>query len=149
MYNKTADYLPNDLLVKVDRASMSVGLEVRAPLLDHRMFEFAARLPIDMKVRDGEGKRVLRAVLHRHVPPNLVDRPKQGFTIPLADWLRADFREWATPLLQPSRLRDDGFFRSRPIVDRWAEHQAGERDHATFLWNVLMFQAWLEHTRAA
>jgi asparagine synthase (glutamine-hydrolysing) len=148
MYNKTVDYLPNDILAKVDRASMSVGLEVRAPLLDHRVFEFAARLPLDMKVRGTEGKRVLRAVLHRHVPPNLVDRRKKGFSIPLGDWLRADFREWATPLLQPSRLQDDGFFRPRPIVDRWIEHQAGERDHGMFLWNVLMFQAWLDQERS-
>jgi asparagine synthase (glutamine-hydrolysing) len=145
MYNKAVDYLPNDILAKVDRASMSVGLEVRAPLLDHRVFEFAARLPLEMKVRDGEGKRVLRAVLHRHVPSNLVDRPKQGFSIPLAHWLRTDFREWATPLLDPSRLRRDGFLRPRPIADRWTEHQSGEHNHARFLWNVLMFQAWLDH----
>ena len=149
MYNRTVDYLPNDILAKVDRASMSVGLEVRAPLLDHRVFEFAARLPLDMKVRGTEGKRVLRAVLHRHVPPNLVDRPKQGFSIPLASWLRTDFREWATPLLQPSRLRDDGFFRPQPIVDRWMEHQAGSRNNAMILWNVLMFQAWLDQERSS
>jgi asparagine synthase (glutamine-hydrolysing) len=148
MYSKTFDYLPSDILAKVDRASMSVGLEVRAPLLDHRVFEFAARLPLDMKVRGTEGKRVLRAALHRHVPPNLVDRPKQGFSIPLADWLRADLREWATPLLDPSRLRDDGFFRPRPIIDRWNEHQAGSQDNAMILWNVLMFQAWLEQERS-
>jgi len=148
MYSKTVDYFPNDILAKVDRASMSVGLEVRAPLLDHRVFEFAARLPLDMKVDGTEGKRVLRAVLHRHVPPNLVDRPKQGFSIPLSDWLRADFRPWATPLLQHSRLRDDGFFQPRTIVERWMEHQAGSRDHSKVLWNVLMFQAWLDRERS-
>jgi asparagine synthase (glutamine-hydrolysing) len=147
MYNKTVDYLPNDLLAKIDRASMSVGLEVRAPLLDEQVFEFAARLPLDMKVHGSECKRVLRAVLHRRVPPHLVDRPKQGFSIPLADWLRAEFREWAAPLVEPRRLRDDGFLEAGPIVERWNEHQAGTRNHATFLWNVVMFQAWLDHER--
>jgi asparagine synthase (glutamine-hydrolysing) len=147
MYNKTVDYLPNDLLAKIDRASMSVGLEVRAPFLDHQVFDFAARLPLDMKIRGSECKRVLRAVLHRRVPRHLVDRPKQGFSVPLAEWLRAEFRDWAAPLVEPRRLRDDGFLEADPIVERWNEHQAGTGNHATFLWNVLMFQAWLDHER--
>ena len=145
MFDRTVGYLPDDILVKVDRASMAFGLEVRAPLLDHRLFELATRLPLEMKVLDGQGKRALQAALHRHVPAELVDRPKRGFTVPIGDWLRSDLREWAEELLDERRLRAEGFLDPEPIRSRWLDHQAGQQPGAGLLWNVLVFQAWLEN----
>jgi asparagine synthase (glutamine-hydrolysing) len=137
-------YLPDDLLVKVDRAAMAVSLETRVPLLDHRVVEFAMRLPWHLKVREGVGKWILRQVLYRHVPRELVEGPKKGFAVPMAEWLRGPLREWAGDLLDRHRIERQGLFRHRPIADKWAAHQAGACDWSHPLWNILMFQAWHE-----
>lgn len=140
MLHDTCHYLPDDVLAKVDRASMGVSLEVRVPLLDRRVFEFAWRLPMAFKAGGGEGKRVLREVLYRHVPRTLVDRPKQGFAVPVAAWLRGPLREWAEDLLADDRL--EGWFDAPAVRRAWRAHGAGGRNHDARLWAVLMFQAW-------
>jgi asparagine synthase (glutamine-hydrolysing) len=136
-------YLPDDILVKLDRASMAVSLESRAPLLDHRVVEFAWKLPTALNLRGGKGKRVLRRVLHRHVPTSLVERPKSGFSVPLGVWLRGPLREWAEDLLDADRLRREGFLDPESVHQCWASHLSGARDREHWLWNVLMFEAWL------
>ena len=135
-------YLTDDILQKVDRAAMSVSLETRVPFLDRDVVEFSCRVSPDLKVRNGEGKWLVRQVLGRHVPARLVDRPKTGFGIPLDDWLRGPLKPWASDLLAPDRLNRQGWFDTARVGRIWAEHQGGRRNHGSWLWNVLMAQAW-------
>lgn len=142
-------YLPDDNLVKVDRASMAVALEMRVPLLDRRVVEYAWHLPLSMKVRDGRSKWILRRLLDRYVPPVLMDRPKSGFSVPVDDWLRGPLRDWADALLVPERLAGEGLLDADAISRRWREHLGGRRNHGLALWTVLMFEAWYEALPAA
>lgn len=135
-------YLPDDILVKVDRAAMAVSMETRAPFLDHRVVEFAARLPMHMKIARDQGKVLLRSVLYRHVPRNLIDRPKVGFGIPLDSWLRNELRDWAEALLSPEAMANDGFFNVDMVRSEWRRHVLGEAALGTRLWPILMFQLW-------
>lgn len=141
----TVTYLPDDILVKVDRASMAASLETRVPLLDHRVLEFAWTLPRPLLVRNGGGKWLLRQVLHRHVPPPLVDRPKMGFGIPIGQWLKGPLRPWAEDLLDPSRMEEAGVLYPAPIQRCWREHLSGQRNWQYPLWDVLMLEAWRRH----
>jgi asparagine synthase (glutamine-hydrolysing) len=136
-------YLPDDILVKVDRAAMANSLETRVPMLDHRIVEFALGLPISFNLKNNTGKQLLRSVLFRHVPKELIERPKVGFAIPKAKWLREDLRGWAEALLDEKRLEQEGYWNVKVIRQKWQEHLSGQFDYSFQLWGVLMFQAWL------
>lgn len=144
MFWDILSYLPDDILCKVDRASMAVSLESRAPFLDHQIVEFAWRLPMEMKIRNGQGKWLLRQVLHRYVPRSLIERPKAGFGIPLAQWLRGPLNKWAEELLDEKIMSREGIFKPRLIQKTWKQHILGEADCSHRLWSILMFQAWLK-----
>jgi asparagine synthase (glutamine-hydrolysing) len=147
MYCDAVSYLPDDILCKVDRASMAVSLEVHCPFLDHRVAELAARIPVGMKIRGGTGKHILRQLLYREAPRELFERPKTGFGIPVGEWIKGPLRDWAESLLDPRRLREEGWLDAGRIEQRWREHLSGERDSTGALWSVLMFEAWLEAER--
>jgi asparagine synthase (glutamine-hydrolysing) len=138
-----ASYLPDDILAKVDRATMAVGLEARVPYLDHRIVEFAARLPLQLKINRGTSKWILRQILYQYVPKELVERPKKGFSLPIGRWLRGPLREWAEELLMEDRLTREGFFDTGAVRKFWDAHLSRQRDVEPLIWGILMFQAWL------
>lgn len=144
MYRDAVAYLPDDILCKVDRASMAVSLETRVPYLDHRVAELAARIPLALKVRNGRGKHILRELLYREVPRELFERPKAGFSVPIGEWIKGPLRPWAEELLNSSRMASEGWLDPAIIRRRWTDHLSGRQDSTAAIWAVLMFQAWLK-----
>ncbi|MBU0911565.1 MAG: asparagine synthase (glutamine-hydrolyzing) [Gammaproteobacteria bacterium] len=140
----TLTYLPDDILVKVDRAAMAVSLETRVPFLDHRVFEYAWGMPQHLKMNQGVTKDCLRKILYKYVPQQLIERPKAGFAVPIAEWLRGPLKDWAEQLIQPERLAKEGIFEPQQIATLWQEHQSGKRNWQYHLWDILMFQSWYE-----
>jgi len=151
MAQDSVTYLPGDILVKVDRATMANSLESRVPFLDHRIVEFAWKLPLELKLRNNQSKWILREVLKKHIPEKLFDRPKMGFGIPLGAWLRGPLREWAEGLLSPAKIGEFGYLEQEYVSGLWSDHLSGRRNFQHGLWNILMLQAWLEseHQRTA
>jgi len=145
MYLDSVSYLTDDILAKVDRAAMSMSLETRIPMLDHRVVEFAWSLPTQMKIREGNGKWILKQLLYKYVPQQMMERPKMGFAVPIDSWLRGPLNEWAEELLTTNRLKQEGYFNPDAVRSMWLEHQSGRRNWQYCLWNILMFQAWLEN----
>ena len=146
MFRDIQSYLTDDILCKVDRAAMSVSLETRVPFLDHKIVELAWRIPLSMKIKGSEGKSILRKILYKNVPKSLIERPKAGFSIPLAQWLRDPLREWAEALLDPSRIDNEGYLNSSYIQVIWHEHLEGKKNWTNRLWSILMFQSWLDQS---
>ena len=140
-------YLPDDILVKVDRAAMASSLETRIPFLDHKLIEYVWKMPHSLKLRRGQGKWILKQILNQYVPENLTNRPKMGFGIPIDVWLREPLRDWAENLLDEKKLEHDGYFNSKLIREKWIEHTSGKRNWQYHLWNVLMFQAWIDKNK--
>ena len=144
MFLDAKTYLTDDILTKVDRASMSVSLETRVPFLDHRLFKTSTKLRIQDKVYKNTGKVVLRNILKSHMPKINLKRPKQGFSVPIGDWLKGPLKEWAEDLLNQDRIEKEGFFDSKKVNKYWKEHLSGQGNWEHKLWNILMFQSWLE-----
>ena len=143
MYCDAVSYLPDDILAKVDRASMAVALETRVPFLDHRVAELAARIPLNLKVQGGCGKHIVRKLLYGMVPRELLERPKAGFAVPVGGWIKGPLRAWAEDLLDPPVMRSQGWFDADLVTARWRQHLSGQRDSTPALWAILMFQSWL------
>lgn len=146
MYLDSISYLPDDILVKLDRATMGTSLEGRSPFLDHALVEFAWSLPLSMKIRQGQGKWILRQLLQKYVPNALIERPKMGFGVPVDRWIREPLKDWGESLIDPRRLQSEGFLHPGRVKDLWQQHRSGRRNHAPLLWSILMFEAWLEHS---
>ena len=144
MYLDSISFLPDDILCKVDRAAMANSLETRAPFLDPKIIEFSSKIPLNMKIRDGQGKWALRQVLYRYLPKKLFERPKAGLSIPIEDWLRGPLKEWAENLINTKRIQNEGFFNSEYIRIIWEQHISKKYNWSTKLWSILMFQSWLE-----
>ncbi|WP_027720792.1 asparagine synthase (glutamine-hydrolyzing) [Maridesulfovibrio zosterae] len=144
-YMDAATYLPDDILTKVDRAAMATSLETRAPFLDHEVVEFSQRLPMHLRIQNGQGKYALRQILYKYVPRELIERPKMGFGIPIDSWLRGPLSEWAEDLISPDRLERDGYFNVGEVRLAWNEHRLGTKDNQYRIWNILVFQSWLDH----
>jgi asparagine synthase (glutamine-hydrolysing) len=147
MYIGQRSWIPDGTLVMADRAAMGASLETRAPLMDHRIVEFIWSLPLSMKIRNDNKKWILRQVLYRYIPKEIVERPKMGFDVPVRDWLRGPLKEWAESLLDEKRIREEGFLNPAPIREKWIAHLEGKHDWSSNLWDVLMFQNWLEAQR--